>query len=80
MMSNTQYQESVLREIAEIKEILNKEHEGHHEFLRVMIEKESQRNAFRRSVIEKTTASLIWSFLCFVGYAVWKYITTGGKV
>ncbi len=79
-MDNKIYQENILKEIAEIKEILNKEHEGHHDYLKVMIERESQRNAFRRSVIEKTTASLIWSFLCFVGYAIWKYITTGGKV
>lgn len=79
-MLDKQYQENVLKEISEIKEILNKEHEGHHEYLKVIIEREQQRNQFQRSVIEKTTASLIWSFLCFVGYAVWKYITTGGKV
>jgi ethanolamine utilization cobalamin adenosyltransferase len=53
-------------------------HTLHHTFIKVLIDKENQRIAFRKNVIEKTTASLIWSFIVFLGMAIWKYITTAG--
>ena len=56
----------------------DKVHEKHHEFITVLIDKETQKLAFRQSVIEKTIGSLIWSFIVFVGVAIWKYITTAG--
>ena len=55
-------------------------HAKHHEFVTLLIEKETQRIKFREAVIEKTTASLIWSAIVFVGVAIWKYVTTVGKL
>jgi hypothetical protein len=54
-------------------------HEKHHEFIDTLIEDHKYRIAFRKSVIEKTTSSLVWTFLVFVSVSCWKYITEHWK-
>lgn len=49
-------------------------HEKHHEYIAALIERENQKMAFRQAVIEKTTASLIWSIIVGIGLSVWNYI------
>lgn len=49
-------------------------HDLHHQYISTLIQKEEQRIAFRQSVIEKTTAALIWSLLVGVATAVWAYL------
>lgn len=44
------------------------------EYLDFLIEREKTRADFRRAVIEKTTASLIWSLLVGLGYSVLHYL------
>ena len=45
-------------------------HEDHHKFIASMIKREEERSTFRRAVIEKTTASLLWSLILFLIAAV----------
>lgn len=52
-------------------------HEKHHQYITTLIEKEQQKIAFRQAVIEKTTASLIWSAIVGIGYAILNYIKLG---
>jgi hypothetical protein len=47
------------------------------EYLDFLIEREKTRAEFRRAVIEKTTASLIWSLLVGLGYSVLHYLFPG---
>jgi len=50
--------------------------EGHrkqHEYLDALIQKEKDRAAFRQAVIEKTLASLVWSALVGLAYAIGHY-------
>ena len=55
-------------------------HEKHHQYITTLIEKEQQKIAFRQAVIEKTTASLIWSAIVGLGYAVFNYLKMGLSV
>jgi hypothetical protein len=41
--------------------VLPSDHDKHHEYLRICIEREARRSAFQRAVIEKTLVSLLWS-------------------
>ena len=49
-------------------------HEKHHEYIATLIQRENQKMVFRQAVIEKTTASLIWSIIVGIGLSVWNYI------
>ena len=46
-------------------------HHQQHEFLSLLIEREKQKIAFRKAVIEKTTSSLIWSGFVGLGITMW---------
>ena len=54
-------------------------HKQHHEYLATLIEKENQKMKFRKAIIEKTTVSLIWSFLAWGATSVFDYIRTHWK-
>jgi hypothetical protein len=45
-------------------------HSDHHKYISLLLKKEEQKIAFRQAIIEKTLSSLIWVFLCGIGYAV----------
>lgn len=49
-------------------------HHDHHEFIKILIEREKNAIAFKKSVIEKTTASLIWTFIVFCATAIMSYL------
>lgn len=46
-------------------------HHQQHEFLSILIEREKQKIAFRKAVIEKTIGSLIWSGIAGLGIVIW---------
>lgn len=46
-------------------------HHQQHEFLSILIEREKQKIAFRKAVIEKTMSSLIWSGFVGLGVLLW---------
>lgn len=50
-------------------------HRKQHEYLDLVIAREKERAAMRRAIIEKTLASLLWSALVGVAYAIWHTVT-----
>lgn len=61
----------------ELVEAAIKEHsltDDERRWVRLAIAREARREAFQRAVIEKTLASLIWTGLAVLGYALWEYI------
>jgi hypothetical protein len=49
-------------------------HNRHHEFIEALIEDHHSRMQFRKGVIEKTVASLVWSILVAIAVASWSYV------
>jgi hypothetical protein len=54
-------------------------HQDHHEYIAKVMEREARKEAFHRAIIEKTTISLLWSFLVGVAYLCWQGITAHWK-
>lgn len=49
-------------------------HERHHNYIDVVMQRESERTAVRRAVIEKSLAGLVWSGMVAFGAAIWTYM------
>ena len=49
-------------------------HERHHNYIDVVMEREAERSAVRRAVIEKSLAGLVWSGMFAFGAAIWNYM------
>ena len=49
-------------------------HERHHNYIDVVMQRESERTAVRRAVIEKSLAGLVWSGMVSFGAAIWTYM------
>jgi len=49
-------------------------HAEQHSYIAKLIAREERRMAFREAVIEKTTASLVWSMLVGLAIASWTYL------
>jgi hypothetical protein len=49
-------------------------HDKHHAYIDTVLEREAERAAIRRAVIEKSLGGLVWSGLVGVAIAVWAYI------
>lgn len=49
-------------------------HEDHHEFLKLLIEREKELKSLRKAIIEKTIVGLVWAFLVFLATASWTYV------
>jgi hypothetical protein len=54
-------------------------HEDHHDYIAKAMAREARKEEFREAVIQKTTISLIWSFLVGVGYLIWQGVTSHWK-
>ena len=50
--------------------------EGHRRYHEIVVESEKTKLAFKRSVIEKSLAALVWTLLVFLGTSVWAYVQT----
>lgn len=48
-----------------------KKHRHYHE---LVIKREKEKAAFRKSIIEKSIAGLVWAALVFVGSSIWFYL------
>lgn len=53
----------------EMHQLNAEEHKQHHEYIKSVLEREAKRNEFRKAIIEKTFASLVWSAI--VAGAAW---------
>jgi len=69
------------KDMEAIYEILHSEaYHKRTQYLDMLIERENKRAELRKAIIEKTLASLIWSGIVALGYAIWHtFFTTGGK-
>lgn len=47
-------------------------------WVQLAIKKEAQTIAFRQSVIDKTTAGLVWVFILWVGVVFWEWAVKHG--
>lgn len=54
-------------------------HKQHHEYIATLIEKENQKMRFRQAIIEKTTVSLIWTFIAWGATTLVDYIRNHWK-
>jgi hypothetical protein len=54
-------------------------HEDHHEYIARVMAREARKESFQRAIIEKTTISLVWSFIVGIGYLIWQGITSHWK-
>jgi len=52
-------------------------HRKQHEYLDLVIEREKERAALRKAIIEKTLISLLWSAIVGISYAVYHTFLTG---
>lgn len=48
--------------------------EGHRRYHELVIQREEDRAAIRKAVIEKSLAALVWSALVALGSSIWLYI------
>jgi len=55
--------------------LTQQEHKEHHEYLKAVIEREAQKSAVRKAIIEKTLAGLVWSSLAFAGSWLLNYFS-----
>lgn len=64
------------KDVDEIKASLGEydkeSHKLEHDYIKLVIEREKDRAALRRAIIEKTLSSLIWSGLVAIGIALWQ--------
>lgn len=49
-------------------------HERHHDYVEIVLQREAERSALRRAVIEKSLGGLVWSAILGLGAAVWSYL------
>lgn len=57
-----------------VDRILTEEHNDHHEFIKVLVEREKDRKALRRAIIEKTITSLIWGAVVLIATSLWSML------
>lgn len=50
------------------------DHRRQHDFLAVLMERESRRAARDQAIIEKTLAGLVWAAVVGLGLAIWEYL------
>jgi len=64
-----------LTDALHVASISSQEHKEHHEYLKAVLEREAQKSAVRKAIIEKTLAGLVWSGLAFAGSWLFNYFS-----
>ena len=73
MESNKQDQIIVLLEKL-VEKMDSPQHEDEHQYIRLAMAREEKRSKLYDAIIEKSLASLVWSCLVGLGFAIWTYL------